>query len=234
MMERSFGFLNNISDAGHKTYSNIQESLTPRLEELPPAEKVAVRRRAAVEKRGLQRRARALAESEYGGRELTQTPATSPRELKKRMRNKSAFISRQTNRHYERLLGDHITRSESERNALLHSCTTAALELDALRAHVQNLEAKIESISASSVITDEPHESDLDLVHDEFESNKKARYNHLGKIPLAQIDNCYEFELESELLSRQVPIAEPDRTFLATDVTHGFSNWSCSPTIPFC
>lgn len=103
------------------------------------------RRRSALAVRQLQRRARTLAEREYllAPRRSLERPTTNTAELKKRMRNRSAFISRQTGRHYERLLVAHVARGEAERDAGAADVRQSAAEVSALRATVAALEGQV-------------------------------------------------------------------------------------------
>eukprot|EP00171_Calliarthron_tuberculosum_P020844 IDg20844t1 len=93
----------------------------------------AVRKRSVLAVGTMQRRARKLALHEYDGRNGMVKSSASFCERRKRMRNKSAFLSRQTHRHYERLLVELLRSSEHQRDSLLSSCMNTAIEIQTLR-----------------------------------------------------------------------------------------------------
>lgn len=61
--------------------------------------------------RTLRARARAMAEAAYGRR------GGGGGDIRKRTRNRSAYVSRHAARHYEHLLAEHVQRVEDERDA---------------------------------------------------------------------------------------------------------------------
>ncbi len=83
----------------------------------------AARIRAATTLRTLKRQARVLAERE--------APPVGSSTRRKAVR--SAFVSRQTGRHYARLLADHVCTLERERDEAMHSINQTADDVKALR-----------------------------------------------------------------------------------------------------
>ncbi len=79
--------------------------------------------RAATTLRSLKRQARLLAESE--------APPVGASTRRKAVR--SAFVSRQTGRHYARLLAEHVATLERERDDVARANQQAASEVQALR-----------------------------------------------------------------------------------------------------
>ncbi len=94
--------------------------------------------------RALNRRARALAERDYAHdpKRRTEAPAVSHVDMKKRMRNRSAFISRQASRHYEKLLVEHVKNGEQERDRAVAQVAKVVGEVECLRMLVATLEAQ--------------------------------------------------------------------------------------------
>lgn len=115
---------------------------------LPDDAKAILRGRCAVALRGMQREARMRAEQDYVTGELgiskKKAVTGTKGERKKRMRNKSAYISRQTQRHYEKLLAKFVQRSESERDGAFQSCVSYAHDIESLRATVAAIEQRIQ------------------------------------------------------------------------------------------
>lgn len=96
----------------------------------------AAKRRATLEIREMQKRARAQAEHEYvtgPALDVAANPPVTPVDRKRTMRNKSAFISRQTQRHYQRFLSEYITEAENQRDAALKQKQKTQAEIAALR-----------------------------------------------------------------------------------------------------
>ncbi len=97
--------------------------------------------------KALKRRARELAEAEYV------PPRGAPAcvaEIRKRTRNRSAFVSRQTARHYQRLLAAHVQRVEDERDRQLRDCHQVAGEVATLRRRADLLAALVQKRGASA------------------------------------------------------------------------------------
>ena len=104
----------------------------------------AARQRAKLEKADMQRRARAQAVHEYvtgPALDVAANPPVTPVERKRTMRNKSAFISRQTQRHYQRFLSDHIRNAEMERDAAWRQKQSIEEQITVLR----NLERQLQN-----------------------------------------------------------------------------------------
>lgn len=123
---------------------------------LPAHTQAEARKRSALAVRTLQRRARTLAEREYSARAPLVSRASTAGERKKRMRNKSAFISRQTQRHYERLLAAHVQAAERDRDATLRDCIADARAAAALRRRADELAAQLAALSAPTPPANEP------------------------------------------------------------------------------
>lgn len=114
--------------------------------------KEAAKRRATLEIRDMQKRARTLAEHEYvtgPALEVAANPPVTPVERKRTMRNKSAFISRQTQRHYQRFLSEYITRTEAERDAALKLKNKTEGEVATLRDYEKQLQERLARTSRS-------------------------------------------------------------------------------------
>lgn len=121
---------------------------TPKPAPLPSATAASVKHKSAVLVRGMQKRARLLAKREYIMRGDENVEAETESECKKRKRNRSAFVSRQTMRHYGTLLADHVKQAEQERDASAKLCADAANEVKALQAQAADLIAKLSTLSA--------------------------------------------------------------------------------------
>lgn len=81
----------------------------------------------------LERQARQVSERQYSEINISKELPSTIKEHKKRLRNKSAFISRQTQRHYEQMLEELLEQSERERNGALLTCIEVSHEIQALR-----------------------------------------------------------------------------------------------------
>ncbi len=117
--------------------------------------------RAATTLRGLKRQARQLAERE--------APHAGSSSRRKAVR--SAFVSRQTGRHYARLLADHVTTLERERDEAVQSINQTVGEVKALRHWLSMNTATAQEMypapSQSTLFLDEMIEGRSILVHDE-------------------------------------------------------------------
>lgn len=96
------------------------------------------RNRCAVVVRRIQQRSRVLAENEYLIREAGNS-VHFEEDQKKRMRNKSAFISRHRQRHYAKLLAEHLAQSQFDRDSMMAECIRYYQEIEALQARVRDI-----------------------------------------------------------------------------------------------
>ena len=115
--------------------------------------KEAAKRRAQLEKANMKKRARALAVHEYvtgPALAVAANPPATPQDRKKAMRNKSAFISRQTQRYYQQFLAEYITKAEMERDAARRQKESAKAQVDALRGFEQLLQSSLSANAAPS------------------------------------------------------------------------------------
>lgn len=114
---------------------------------------------SAVAVRALQKRARKIAESEFVLRNGSISPATSSAARKKQMRNKSAFVSRQTQRNYEQLLAAYVVKLERERDVAIRSLIDDANDIIFLRRKADELTRRLNDIDAVT-----RRQSDMDLL----------------------------------------------------------------------
>ncbi len=107
-----------------------------------PAQEPDASLRSALVLRALEQNARTLAEDDH--RELVarngQAPARTPVEIRRRIRNKSAFVSRRARRHYAKLLEDHVQRTEAEVQASQVANAAESEEIQNLRLKLRELE----------------------------------------------------------------------------------------------
>lgn len=118
--------------------------------QLHPPSKEAVRSRCATAFRDLSRCARSISEQEYSSRAIETVPTPTLVDRKRHMRNKSAFISRQTQRHYEILLAEFLQKSESSRDEVLRGCICTFLEIQALQGIEGSLSDQLSSLYQST------------------------------------------------------------------------------------
>ena len=108
---------------GHSsTATNPRPLPTPSIHTM---ETHTVQMRAATTLRSLKRQARELAEHDA-------TTTQVPKSLRKKA-VRSAFVSRQTGRHYARLLAQHVVKLERERDETVQSIHETAADVTALR-----------------------------------------------------------------------------------------------------
>lgn len=158
-----------------------QEQLEPKPLSLPKNTAAAVRKRSVFAVCAMQRRARALAMSEYDNRNGMVKSSPSFCERRKRMRNKSAFISRQTHRHYEQLLVELLQSSERERDELLSNCINTSKEIQLLRKLSETLTSNLALLNAprmnpdsllhDAAIIKKTLDSPSHILDDTFEAN---------------------------------------------------------------
>ncbi len=103
--------------------------------------------RARIARRGMQRAARALAEREY---ETSPSRSRHAGNLKKRQRNRSAFISRQASRNYEHLLIAHLEREERERDEIIANIEKTAAQVNAMKAVLSQARAALTLVASTS------------------------------------------------------------------------------------
>lgn len=127
---------------------------TPKPASLPNAESAAVRQRSALVLHGIQKRARMLAAREYSKRGEGKLRAEKKSECAKDKRNRSAFISRQSMRHYSVMLADHVKRAEQERDTKAKIVADSERDVKALRAKAAALTAKLANLSSSQLPTE--------------------------------------------------------------------------------
>lgn len=133
---------------------------------LPPTLAVppTTKRHAQLAVRALNKTARALATRDYAHdpKRSIEPPAITPVQMKKRMRNRSAYISRQASRHYEKLLEEHVQTGEQERELAVAEVRKIGGQVECLRMLVALLEgqandnANFESCLLDDVITTSP------------------------------------------------------------------------------
>ena len=97
--------------------------------------------RALLTRRVLRRNARELAEQDFE----TAPPKVRANGIKKQLRNRSAYISRQAARHYETLLIQCVQRSERERDACVYQIRETTSEVHKLRTQLKLLEASFQT-----------------------------------------------------------------------------------------
>lgn len=107
-----------------------------------PDVKKETRNRFAAGIRGIQQNSRAQAEHAYKTREFDQMAYRGDNE-KKRMRNKSAFISRHRKRLYGKLLAQHLQQLELERNEALQLCSRYTEDIQKLCAQVARISGQV-------------------------------------------------------------------------------------------
>lgn len=112
---------------------------------LPASVATEARKRSFNTVRKLQRRARELAVLDCQKRFGTASNLDIESDVKKHKRNKSAYVSRQTNRNYELLLIEYVRLSEIERDYAVRSFAKAVSEMQYLRALVDALAAQLAS-----------------------------------------------------------------------------------------
>lgn len=105
----------------------------------------------------LHRRSRSLAEKDFLQRDKN-VAMIHKQDRKKRMRIKSAYISRNRQRYYEKLLVEHFSKCEDERDIALQRCIDYSQEIKALR---QQLHGKAKRLT---VIADTITEKLVSLV----------------------------------------------------------------------
>lgn len=131
------------------TYSPITPQLPTTYPPAPPTLTIPpnAKRHAQLAVRTLSRRARELAEKDYNNdpKRQGEAPALTNTAIKKRMRNRSAYISRQASRHYEKLLVQHIVNSENERNQEMGKISKIASEVECLRFLLDSLQTQLHS-----------------------------------------------------------------------------------------
>lgn len=103
--------------------------------------------RARIKRRSMQRSARALAEQQYEASPILRRHEDN---LKKRQRNRSAFISRQAARHYERLLVEHLEQEERDRDEFVADIERRSTENQAIRAVLSRVESTLSLLPAST------------------------------------------------------------------------------------
>lgn len=118
----------------------IQEA---RPEPLPTTADAAARSRFVFTIQYLEQSARLLSEQEYNARCGMQKNTANSVEKKKRMRNKSAFISRSTQQNYAKLLTEVLQRSEFERDFELYNCISISQEIQVLHLMIKDLNAQL-------------------------------------------------------------------------------------------
>lgn len=107
-----------------------------------------------------------LAENEYDKREVHIYPANSDFEIKKRKRNRSAFISRQSSRYYERLLAKLIQTSENERDRTKSICEESKREIGELTKKAEALEAQIAARTCRREKQSDEYQDELRILSD--------------------------------------------------------------------
>lgn len=100
----------------------------------------------------LKMRARNRAIKEY---KEPKSPAKTALERKRRMRNKSAFITRQTERHYVELLSQHIKKVETGRDHAAHVIRITNAQCQQLRFYERQLEAALRTIRKCKMSPDD-------------------------------------------------------------------------------
>lgn len=165
-------FFDDASDLCADSDFGLTLPPSPKPAQLPEAEATNVRQRSALMVRKLQRNARALAKREYETRDGAELPALleTESECKKRKRNRSAFVSRQTTRHYELLLTTLVQTGEQERDSVAEENARAQREVLALRARLEALTAALTPTNQqeqdSQSISDLPEDSSSDATTD--------------------------------------------------------------------
>lgn len=99
----------------------------------------------------LKMRARSRAIREY---KEPKTPAETALERKRQMRNKSAFITRQKERHYVALLSQHIKRAERGRDHVAHLVRITNAQCQQLRFYKRQLEAALRNTGTRKMLSD--------------------------------------------------------------------------------
>jgi len=98
--------------------------------------------RALLTRRVLRRNARELAEQDFHN---SPPKVRGSSGIKKQLRNRSAYISRQAARHYETLLIDCVQNSERERDARLNEIRETNSQVYMLRNQLKALEEYLHS-----------------------------------------------------------------------------------------
>eukprot|EP00171_Calliarthron_tuberculosum_P017938 IDg17938t1 len=105
------------------------------------------RRRFRIHLIVLEQKARKISELEYDDIKISNEQISTSTDHKKRMRNKSAFISRQTHRRYEKLLEELLCQTERERDGALHTCLQVSHDIEKLRHCVLELTTQLAATS---------------------------------------------------------------------------------------
>lgn len=116
-----------------------------------------VRVRTATTLRSLKRQARHLAECE----------APQMGSSIKRKAVRSAFVSRQTGRHYARLLAEHVSNLEHERDETLRSVNETAAHVKALRQWLTWNSSRFSERQSTSLLDDVIEGKNAPSFHDE-------------------------------------------------------------------
>lgn len=111
---------------------------------MDPENSASARVRAAWLVQALQRSARVLAQHMYD-----RTPRIVEGGIAKRLRNRSAFISRHAARNYEHLLVEHVARSERERDLQADDVAASMARNARLRELVDRLSANVAELQQS-------------------------------------------------------------------------------------
>lgn len=111
----------------------------------PPVRSSPAKLRTALVLRELEDKARKAAGEEYDAMLKRRGDAvpTTPRETRRRVRNKCAFVSRQSRRHYADLLASHLQTTERACLSARDECAKSTAEIRALRATLDALAAQL-------------------------------------------------------------------------------------------
>lgn len=222
-------------------HADLPMPASPKPLELPASAAAAARYRSAAALRGLQRKARQLAEFDYIDRNRSGAVTVTTSDRKKLMRNKGAFVSRQTQRHYGRLLAEHLQQTERERDAEQQQILSAAREIEMLQAQAEQLAEQLSkqtSLCSKKPSTGMIRNESSRIFFDECMSKGAGSSSHCTSLSEASPKNILQSEdlFDSAQLFHQIPedLPHPDKMSLFLDQAIGIFDQGEFSSVTLC